>query len=1003
MDDRPNYYVLLGLDPSVDDPEVIERAIQENARRWSSQKSQGSLKDRRRARDSHDALPKIRRLMNDPAARRAEAVNAPLFVERERRTRLAKLEADIAVLRAGGSCTADDIEQLVKSRGDGVSEQDVLERVRAAGVIVGEAENAPDGPSTDRPQLHPSRMDQLRPFLEQLGCKNLYEFLALRRISSSRALCDRADAINTDILSKGRTDAEASARKELAGACMAIFKSDEERAKYDNAIAFEPMESLSPRIELAARRGFITPDAQDELVRQAIELGVTEDDARAYLAKRARDRKWQLQRAAAPRAVAARQCGYCSATETNAAASHCRNCGKPLVIACPRCKASNPTTNPSCTKCGFTIGDEPVVKALLAEAREHSTRGDFAAALVDLDRALTYWPGWEDATRARGDVVARRDAREASLREVEQLVRTRMFVAARRVLDRVQRTFGEAGSERPDGEIAAALASAQRLEREGDALVARGRADEAIERYERALESCADLPGAAAAIAANPPDAPAALQATGLASGFRLRWQPAPGRGRVRYRVVRKAEGAPQRADDGLVVGEVDDAQLDDAGVPVGVRVYYAVFALRGGVLSRRAAFVGPLLLTADVEKAQAIAGDREVTIRWTRPPGCERVEVWRAAGTAPPRRGAGERLDAGADAAYDTSVRNGERYGYLVVAVYRDPSTPGGETFTPGVTLSATPAQPPPPVADLRARRNGSTVNLAWTPPAGASTQIRRATAAPDAAPGTVVPVGALEQFGTLLDVRTAGSAEYRIDVQGQHVFVPVTVAGSIAVVGRPVTIVTIDDVGDAVARTNGRDIFLTWAWPANAGEVVVCYRNDRYPSAPDERGATSAVVTRTAYDRAGGFEIRTRRAERYFFMLFVRAPAGEFYSAGTPAFASLGQETTVRYHTGSTKGTMFSRALRAAWVELQCDEPIASLPPLVVRGKQGRQPLTPTDGALLAEVAELRFADGRARIDIPADGIAGATYVKLFFKDGQHAKEIRLQPAASERVRLG
>lgn len=1008
MDERINYYLLLELDPSIDDPGAIERAIQEKKRRWANESNQGHIAARRKAKLYLGQIADIQRVMSDPDTRAAAAVEARRLLLEQRRDRLRDLDSRIAMFRAGGKVTSEAVARLVKELGGSLPEAEILDRLRAAGLSPDQEPPTAASAAAAKPRLDASRMDAMRPELQVLHHANLYEFLNMSPRSSPRTLRDRADEINREILNIGRTDPESNARKALCGQCLALFSSDDEKQRYDNTLAFETMESLRPHIEIAGEDGFITTDEQDELVKQARARGVEAEDARAYLEQVAKQRKppWRIQPVAKLPSEELPQCGFCGTLAKSASTKRCEECGEVLVLTCPRCAAEMPTSRAACGECGCRIGDAPVVKSLLRDGERCAATGDITGALAAIDRALVYWPAWAAAVALRKEVVTRRDAREAQLREVDGFVRARKLIEARAALERTRRSYGERGSEDTGRQIAEEIARAEALQREGDKLRAAGHGEEAMERYEQALEACADLASAQIALAATPPNAPTSLSLVPLQRGFHLTWRSgeAPGpRRRHRFLIVRKSGSRPQHQGDGTRIAEVTAEQFDDLGVEAGAPYCWAVFSARGEVVSRTSAAVGPHLLAADVSDAQVLAGDGEVALRWARPPGSARIEVWRNTGDPPARRGEGERVSAGADGLQDSGRRNGQCYGYLVLAVYPDPAKPGAELFAPGVHLVATPAPPPPPLLDLRAGRDGSRIVLTWTPPPGASVQIRRGSRVPESPPGALLPITAAERFGQLVDIPSPGSAELRSETQGQIVFTPLTVAGATMVVGQPAIITMVDDVTDLRAHTNGREIVLTWRWPPGTDEVLVAYTHDHHPISPRELGANCARVTRAGYQRTNGWELRAAKTARHFFTVFVKASSGDLHSPGARILETMGQTTTVRYCVGLKKGGLLGRSLQAAWVDLECSDGIPALPALLVLGKSGQQPLSPTDGVLLAEVPELRFTEGRARIDLPTERAGKSTYVKVFFKDGKHAREIRLLPAANEELRLG
>ena len=138
-----------------------------------------------------------------------------------------------------------------------------------------------------------------------------------------------------------------------------------------------------------------------------------------------------------------------------------------------------------------------------------------------------------------------------------------------------------------------------------------------------------------------------------------------------------------------------------------------------------------------------------------------------------------------------------------------------------------------------------------------------------------------------------------------------------------------------------------------------------------------------------------------RHFITVFVKS--GDLHSPGARVVETMGHDTIVRYRVGVKKSGLLGRTIEAAWLDLECADPLPGLPAVVALGKNGQQPLSPSDGTLLVEVAEVHFRDGRARIDIPRENVRPSLQVKLFFKDGRHAREIRLLPGAENELRLG
>ncbi len=793
--ERPNFYLLLDLDPSCDDGSAIEKRIAEKLSDWARDRSMGNPKARRRAEINLALLPEIRALLADAGLRRQEAKEAQKQQQREKQEKARELDEMIAVLASGGgACSESQLGKLVEQAAGAFSSEEVTRRLRAAGVSVG-GEKGPEK-ARQRPVrevIDKVTAQSIRQNLEPLGLANLYQFLELPAQSSNPALLDRAEEIYGENQRVGRTDASASARNALAGICKTLFRSEPERTKYDNYLTIEAMDQLKLQLELAGNDGFITREEMDALVRQARQRGVSAEDARAYIEERAAQRKWGVQRdpAALP-SESMKLCGFCS-TLAPAAAANCPSCGEPLEIPCPRCGIRNPSANAACQGCGSRVGDAPLVNALLKEGERLVLEGDFVGALQRFDKALHYWPDWQPAADAKKRAEERRRAREGAFAEVEAMVASRKLSAARSALDRFERAHGTAGLAELRRRIMGGLARAEEAWKEGEKRRRAGDTEGGLDRDEEALAACADFEPALRTLAACPPPSPGALRVAPMADGFRLSWQgPATSRS-VTYQVVRKAGGLPHGADDGQRFVEMKNAGLDDSSAAPGTPWFYAVYTQRGGVVCDRPATSGPHLRTAEVEDLQTVAGDREVTLSWTAPEGCRRVEVWRRAGKAPDRP-EGTALTVAGSSARDTGLTDGQVYGYRVVAVFADPQHPGGELRTAGRCAAATPVAPPAPILDLAATRTGRNVVLRWSSAAEVAVQIRQTTKPPDAIAGLVVPAAQADRFGSLVAGATGNSAQVTLTGQGRIFFIPLSISAATAVVGAAVEVTTLD-----------------------------------------------------------------------------------------------------------------------------------------------------------------------------------------------------------------
>jgi hypothetical protein len=262
------------------------------------------------------------------------------------------------------------------------------------------------------------------------------------------------------------------------------------------------------------------------------------------------------------------------------------------------------------------------------------------------------------------------------------------------------------------------------------------------------------------------------------------------------------------------------------------------------------------------------------------------------------------------------------------------------------------------------------------------------------------VLALSNADKFGVPIAITGNGTAHVSLTTQGRLFFVPLSVVEQTAVVGKPAAVTTLDDVTSLESRREGDTIHLTWIWPAGAVEALVAWGQNAFPSRPDAPSLDgSRAITKTEYDRSGMWELRKAARVRHYFTVFVRDPEANIYSTGSQILEGGGLEAKVNYRV-IVKRNLLRGSLREAWVELQTDE-VRILPALHVVLKPSMPPLRPDDGRVLSSLNRLEFANGRARIDLPVNGPSG--FVKLFFQNGQHAKEIRLLPAATDDLRLG
>src|SRR4051812_31457796 len=99
MNERPNYYILLDLDPGIEDAVTIAKKIQEKKLEWSKKLNMGNPAHAAESKANIARLPDIQRVMGDSEARGKEAGEAQKQKKEARRVAFEQLKSMIKVLR----------------------------------------------------------------------------------------------------------------------------------------------------------------------------------------------------------------------------------------------------------------------------------------------------------------------------------------------------------------------------------------------------------------------------------------------------------------------------------------------------------------------------------------------------------------------------------------------------------------------------------------------------------------------------------------------------------------------------------------------------------------------------------------------------------------------------------------------------------------------------------------------------------------------------------------
>ncbi|MGH3378050.1 MAG: hypothetical protein ACRDP6_25290 [Actinoallomurus sp.] len=359
---------------------------------------------------------------------------------------------------------------------------------------------------------------------------------------------------------------------------------------------------------------------------------------------------------------------------------------------------------------------------------------------------------------------------------------------------------------------------------------AAGRGEQAARLLAEAIGVATDDAELAERLAALPPPPPRSATARVDGGQVLIVWEPSPTRvGTVRYRVKRGQNRAPVSPAEGVTVtARVERNEIVDVEAPVGVDLYYSVFASRGGQAWSRAAVAGSLAFAPDVIDLSVTVGEDSTTISWQSHPATRSVLVECREGE--PARGGGTRIvPSTLDGCVDGGLRAGTEYHYRITACYRAPD--GRDCRSGGVGVTAVPAHAPHPVSDLTLAGSGgsqATVAATWTPPPYGQVRLLLTTAPLGMRAGTPITSPEAARLGTLVAGLPRRGTDGRVSVAfpvppGRHHLTALTMAGDRGVVGATVEVESFEPVRDVNAERLHDVVRLSWSWPPDATEAEV------------------------------------------------------------------------------------------------------------------------------------------------------------------------------------
>lgn len=850
MSGKKNGYIILQLDPSVNDWKVIEARIEEKTREWNNLVLKGNQDSKRTARNNLALLGEIKQRLKEPTTRKKEADEARQVIKQNNQQRRMDFDTNLKIIASGNKrLTPEQVERWTREFKEVLSPDEVKERIDSFGIIVGEGDKST---TKNKERLEAAIMTDIRGQLEVISSTDLYDFLGLKPNTSLEKLVARADEIHKDEMEKTITS-ERDAKCKLAGHCRNVFSSEEKKQKYDNSLAVEAMHGLDRFIEVAGLNGVIQQGQMIEIIKKAREKGVETENAQDYIREYAEKRKITYLEDIPSGTLDLPLCGFCFTLAKSAKDKFCRNCRRPLVIKCRNCNADVPTQYDVCAECGTKVGDTLKAMELLEEAKKHwKENKDALETDTCIDRALYYWPNSPEVIEFRQEIERQKGKTKTELDKVKKHIRDMNFESAQSALDDFKRKYPGTDIGTMPKQIEDGLANARAVYQQAESLFIEGKYETAYSKYQESLSCCRDFSPAIKGASRCPPNPPQNAQARLVKdNSIALSWSISSS-GPIQSVILRKTGTPPIGIKDkeATQVDVTNDKQWEDQNAPIGKSVYYAIYEKRGDLLSATGAVTNRIFVTAEVSEFNLVPGNMSVDGTLVPPP-CDKVIVVYKKSTPPASLSDGDRVSLLGNRSFSlTGLVNGETYYFRAVCQYTDENDI--PVNSQGVIQIAVPDEIPLPVLNLSFEKLQNGLKIKWPAIPRGNVHIYRSEIDPSVMPGEIASKDKLDNCGRLITTRVDSCSILDNDVpEGLSYYTPVTVIGMISVFGKTHDRIELPEVSNITVESLGSRLRLLWRWPENIDLVKVFWS---YSDIIDIKNKPSKLIDSGSYRSGGG-----------------------------------------------------------------------------------------------------------------------------------------------------
>ncbi|MHC1690661.1 MAG: hypothetical protein AB9833_07490 [Bacteroidales bacterium] len=983
---RDNYYILLGLDPSVNDDTAISSAINKKQNEWS-----GPHPTMEQVfKQNRSKLPDIRTVMLNTELRKNEAEEAKKILVSKEQEKNKDLITSGSILVKNGGISENDLKALLKkSKFKDFTEEQALKILKAR-IKKEEITYKDDGIQL----LDESVMKKIRTDLNIVNKKDLFDYLSLTPTSSCTLLVQKANEIYNSSSRNPNKTAEITVTNNLAASCQTYFKDENIKKRYQKSIEFESFSEINELIDLAANDKIIDASEFQNIILKCTEKGIQIDRAEYYISEYCKKKSFALIKVENPEYKKQVQCAVCHHLN-DPSANNCGNCASPLKVICPKCSHLANSIDNACVKCGFQIGDMPNAIYLIRDANVELSKGNFELADKYIKEADFYWPGNQSLVELQERINKTVSKSQIIIADIDRLLSERKFATAQIKVNELQSINKSHKNisiyeKQINGHILAADNFCKKAKSETNN-------DRKLDLFLSALEECADFNDAIIGSSSLPIEPPTGLKITKNKKMIGLQWIAPSSKRALKYRIIRKENSKPSGFSDGEILAEIPNLVYEDFGVISGKSYYYSVYSVRGNSFSNVAETQGPIIIAEDIKGLIAISGDSTLSFSWEVSYLAKRIEIFRSENNSNIKYGEGQKIVSPSKNKFtDSNLINDKEYFYSIYSIYEDCT--GKEYISEGIRISSIPSSPPSPVSDLIYFVSNKRVNLKWTNPNKGNVQIMRSQNSINHSVGSVLSFNEVQSFGNFLSNNSNSSAFFDIDFQGQIILTPFTIHNNNAILGKEISITSVEEVRNIKSQLSGGKLYLEWDWPAGCDLVQIKYSHDGFPNSGKINNPTSINFTKDQYNHNSGYVINQPSNKDYYFTIYTcsKVSGKDFLSNGVNELVVNSEIIDINY-----------RVIGSSWlnknvsIELRCDRSNLAIPEIIIIKKYSGLPIDEKDGICILNIRN-QVINRTLKIEIPTKHIARGYFVSIYFADSENYKRFKLQKPRREELEL-